>query len=86
MEITLPILITGFLASVLTEIGKLFPIVKNNEIVKSGVAILLAIVGGIIVVGKWDWQTIGSVILSAFISYKFIVQPVANQTGLTTQK
>jgi len=81
LEITLPVVLTGFLASVLTEVGKLFPVVKNNKLVNSLLAIVLCFLGGVIIVGKVDLTTTLSVIGWAFINYKLLVQPAVEQVG-----
>lgn len=86
MEITLPIYLAGLLSSVLTEAAKFFPFIGNNDVVKSIVAIALCAVGGFVVVGKFDFDTVLNVLVFAFLNYKFIIQPVSKGVGLRTQE
>lgn len=83
MDIVLNASLLGLCASVLTEIAKYFPLVRNNEMVKSLVAILM-VAGVAYVSGGYalTFQSFALVMAFAFLNYKIIVQPVAGTLSL----
>jgi hypothetical protein len=86
LEITFPVVLIGFLASVLTELAKTFPVIGKSEILKSLTAIILTFIGAFLVQGEWTWGAFLSVLVWAFLNYKILVQPISESLGLPTQK
>lgn len=78
-------IVIGLLASVVTEVCKLFPKVAENILLKSGVAIAVMIVGTYLFVPDVTLSAFGQVVLFAFASYKLLVQPIAVSAQLKTQ-
>lgn len=87
LELTLSVELVALLSSVFAEILKIFPKIKENELIRSLVAMGVVVLGITFQPGlALNLQTFGSVLLFAFLNYKFIVQPVASVMGLGTQK
>jgi hypothetical protein len=87
IQISFPLEVAALWSSVFTEVCKLIPFIKNNEVVKTLTAIFMTAIGAWWVNGfVWDWITFASVLIWSFANYKMIVQPVANSIGASTQK
>ena len=89
MDIQLSAFIIGFLASVVTEIFKFFPVLSQNEVTKVLTAVVVMAAGTLISlhfnVSAWDWNLFGQVIIWSFVNYKMIISPVGKTMGLVTQ-
>lgn len=76
----------GFCASIVTELLKYFPALRGNAIVTSIVALVVLTVGVFFTNGgTFSWASFSTALVSAFISYKMIVAPVATAFSLRTQ-
>lgn len=84
MEIILPSYLVGLLASILTEIVKLYPKIGESDILKSLIAIILVVLGTIFTIG-WSWENFYLVLIFAFANYKMLIQPIAKVAGLRSQ-
>lgn len=78
--------VLGICASVVTEILKLIPQVRNSPLLTSIIAILVVAVGTFIANGQFSWTSFFSALVFSFASYKVAVQPVAGAMGLATQR
>jgi len=86
MEITLNLALVALGASVLTEIVKLFPKIRESDLLKSVVAIIIvALVAFLSNEYAWNWTYFFGVMAFAFANYKMIIQPVAKATGMKSQ-
>jgi len=89
MEILLPAYLIGLMASAVTELLKLFPLLNKNDITKVFTTVVVMAAGTLWHLGfdvsAWDWNLFGQVVIWSFVNYKMIVQPVATTTGLKTQ-
>jgi hypothetical protein len=77
--------VLGLCASIVTEIIKYVPFVRNNALASSIVAIIVVAVGTFVSSGVFTWPTFLNSLASAFLSYKIIVQPIARDVGMRTQ-
>lgn len=83
---TLDVIELGFISSVVTEVLKLFPIFNKNAFVKSLVAIVVT-TGVVFIMGsEFTVEAVVTSLVVALTSYKMIVQPIASEAGLSTQK
>ena len=89
IEITLSTFIIGLMASVLTEVFKIIPILRKNALSKSLTAIIVVILGTFYAVGfnvsAWDWNIFANVLVFSFLNYRIIVRPIAKNASLITQ-
>lgn len=86
MDLSLSVAVVGLASSVLTELLKLFPFLKQNELMASVTAIVVtAIATYFSTAGDFTWPHFASVLLFAFLNYKIIVQPVAKALVSPTQ-
>ena len=74
----------GILASVVSELLKYIPLFKTNDLYKSLMVLAVAI-GGTWIFSGLTVANFGTVILSAFVTYKMLIQPVAKEVGLKSQ-
>jgi formate hydrogenlyase subunit 3/multisubunit Na+/H+ antiporter MnhD subunit len=81
--ITITTALLGIMSSIFTEVVKVFPKIKNNEILTSLTAIIVVGVVAFFANGSLlTFESFIEVLATAFISYKMIVQPVVNQRQL----
>ena len=77
------------MASAVTELLKLFPLLNKNDITKVFTTVVVMAAGTLWHLGfdfsAWDWNLFGQVVIWSFVNYKMIVQPFATTTGLKTQ-
>lgn len=76
----------GFIASLLTEIFKLFPVLGNNSLTKSLVAIMITTVIVYFYGSEFSTEGIVMALVVALTSYKMVIKPVAKQLDFSTQK
>ena len=74
----------GILTSVVSEILKLVPQLNSSSLVKSVVVFVVALVGTYLF-GSVNPQDYAETLIAAFATYKLLVQPAAEYTGLKTQ-
>ena len=87
MEITLTAAIVGLGVSILTEIVKFFPAIKESDTLKSLVAIIIIAVLAFLTNNmEWSWASFYVVMGFAYLNYKMLVQPVAKALHLPTQQ
>ena len=86
MEITFSLALIGLGTSIINEIIKLVPFVRENDAIKSLVAIIVVAVLAFLTNGfEWSWINFYGVMGFAFLNYKMIVQPVATTLRLASQ-
>lgn len=80
------IVLAGFVSSVVTEIFKLVPFIRDNNIAKAVTVIVVTLVSSFVAEGKFTLEGFVAASIVALTSYRTIVQPVAASTGLRSQK
>lgn len=92
MEISLTPVVIGAISSVVTEIFKFVPFLNSNETTRAITSVVVVVIGVFISIGfsfsTWPefFSTLFQSIVYALASYKVIVQPVATNVGVSTQK
>lgn len=89
MDITFSEVAISFLASGLTELLKMFPVLNSKPIYKSLTAVAVVAAGAFYMSGfsiaAWDWDKFFTILMFSFINYKLIVKPAAQAMSLKTQ-
>ncbi len=78
-------LLVGALTPIITELLKLFPILRTNSLVTSIIAIILVLIGNFLTEGKFTLDSFVASIVIALTTYKMLVQPLAETGGLRSQ-
>ncbi len=78
--------IVGAVGSVLTELFKLFPFIRENVVFRTAVTIIVLVVGNLITEGKFNWESLVGSLIIALTTYRTLIQPIAQSTGLRSQK
>jgi len=81
--ITITTALLGIMSSIFTEVLKVFPKIKNNEILTSLTAIIVVGVVAFFSNGSiLTFESFIEILATAFVSYKLIVQPTINTIPL----
>ncbi len=78
--------IIGAVTSIVTELLKYVPFLNKNSLTRSLTSIVLLVIGNFVVAGKFSLEVFLQSLVFALTTYKLIVQPVADTTGMKTQK
>ena len=88
--ITLPLVVAGFITAVLTELFKFIPALRATDLRKAGTALAVTLVASLgyafYTVEVFSVATFFTVLTTAFISYKALIQPVVKKTDSISQE
>ena len=84
MNITNAIL-AGFVSSVVSEVFKFIPFIRDNTIARAVTIIVVTLVASFVAEGKFNLEGFVAAAVVALTSYRTIVQPIATATGSATQ-
>ncbi len=77
----------GLLSAAVTELLKLSPGLRRNELTIALTSIFVTLIGVLVFnPADFSWSNFIPALLYSFASYKVIVQPVAKTAGLASQK
>lgn len=77
--------VLGICASVVTEILKFVPQIRQSAVLTGLTTVIVVAVGVFIANGQFSWTSFFNALVFSFASYKVAVQPVAGAMGLKSQ-
>jgi hypothetical protein len=87
MNIVLSTAVTGLVSSVISEIFKFIPALRKNELVSTIVAIIVVAIAAFVSNGMtWSIDNAIAVLVFSLVSYKTVVQPLAQSVNSPTQQ
>ena len=87
MNLTLSAAVTGLVSSIISEVFKLIPVLRANELTTALVAIVVVAVASWIENGlTWSWANFFACLAFALVTYKSFVQPAAKFAGSASQE